>query len=98
MGTFDPETFLSQTIDAPNSTSYVPVPVGEYQAVIEKVEPRRWESRDGTSSGIALDIIWNIDDAKVKEHHVPGEKPKEGIEANIPSMMKVEDPSTQRRG
>jgi alkanesulfonate monooxygenase SsuD/methylene tetrahydromethanopterin reductase-like flavin-dependent oxidoreductase (luciferase family) len=29
-----------------------------------------------------------FDDAKVKEHHVPGEKPKEGIEANIPSMMK----------
>jgi alkanesulfonate monooxygenase SsuD/methylene tetrahydromethanopterin reductase-like flavin-dependent oxidoreductase (luciferase family) len=28
-----------------------------------------------------------FDDAKVKEHHVPGETPKEGIEANIPSMM-----------
>jgi len=29
-----------------------------------------------------------FDDAKVKEHHVPGETPKEGVEANIPSMMK----------
>jgi alkanesulfonate monooxygenase SsuD/methylene tetrahydromethanopterin reductase-like flavin-dependent oxidoreductase (luciferase family) len=29
-----------------------------------------------------------FDDAKVKEHHVHGETPKEGIEANIPSMMK----------
>jgi alkanesulfonate monooxygenase SsuD/methylene tetrahydromethanopterin reductase-like flavin-dependent oxidoreductase (luciferase family) len=28
-----------------------------------------------------------FDDAKVKEHHVPGEKPKEKLEDNIPSMM-----------
>jgi alkanesulfonate monooxygenase SsuD/methylene tetrahydromethanopterin reductase-like flavin-dependent oxidoreductase (luciferase family) len=29
-----------------------------------------------------------FDDAKVKEHHVPGETPKADVEANIPSMMK----------
>jgi alkanesulfonate monooxygenase SsuD/methylene tetrahydromethanopterin reductase-like flavin-dependent oxidoreductase (luciferase family) len=29
-----------------------------------------------------------FDDAKVREHHVPGEKPADDVEANIPSMMR----------
>jgi hypothetical protein len=29
-----------------------------------------------------------FDDAQVREHHVPGEKPSEDVEANIPSMMR----------
>ncbi len=29
-----------------------------------------------------------FDDAKVKEHHVPGETPSEDVDANIPSMMR----------
>ena len=38
-----------------------------------------------------LEEMWRFyarfDDAKIREHHVPGETPKEGVEANIPSMM-----------
>jgi alkanesulfonate monooxygenase SsuD/methylene tetrahydromethanopterin reductase-like flavin-dependent oxidoreductase (luciferase family) len=38
-----------------------------------------------------LEEMWRFyarfDDAKTREHHVPGETPKEGVEANIPSMM-----------
>jgi alkanesulfonate monooxygenase SsuD/methylene tetrahydromethanopterin reductase-like flavin-dependent oxidoreductase (luciferase family) len=39
-----------------------------------------------------MEEMWRFyarfDDAVVKEHHVHGETPKEGVEANIPSMMK----------
>jgi alkanesulfonate monooxygenase SsuD/methylene tetrahydromethanopterin reductase-like flavin-dependent oxidoreductase (luciferase family) len=38
-----------------------------------------------------MEEMWRFyarfDDAKVREHHVPGETPKEEVEANIPSMM-----------
>jgi hypothetical protein len=55
-----------QTTDA-MSTAPVPIDQGEYPAVIEKVDTRAWKARDGSSSGIALDITWNVDDAGVKE-------------------------------
>ena len=35
--------------------------------IIEKVAPRQWQSKDGTQSGIALDIIWLVEDAGVKQ-------------------------------
>lgn len=64
---FDPNTFMEMTTDAANSTVSVPVPAGEYVAFIEKVEARQWKKKDDPSvAGMALDIIWNIDDANVK--------------------------------
>lgn len=64
---FDPNQFLDMQITESNDTVIIPVPEGEYIAVVEKVEVRPWQSRDDSSkAGLALDIIWNIDDAAVK--------------------------------
>jgi len=67
MSTFDPATFLDMGLDEANSTVSTPVPEGEYQAVIDKVETRAWQGKaDPSKSGIALDIIWNVEDQGVK--------------------------------
>ena len=66
VGSFDPATFLDMQTTEPMSTAPVPIAQGEYPAVIEKVDTRAWKARDGSSSGIALDIVWNVDDAGVK--------------------------------
>jgi hypothetical protein len=67
MSQFDPNTFLEMTFDDANSTVAVPVPAGEYLAIVEKVEARPWQSKsDPSKSGMALDLTWNIDDANVK--------------------------------
>lgn len=65
---FSPEQFLDmQTTDA-NSTQSVPVPVGEYTALIDKVEVKSWQKRDDPSvGGLKLSMLWSIDDASVKE-------------------------------
>jgi hypothetical protein len=65
---FDPNTFLDITTEGANSTVSVPVPAGEYIAFIEDIKARAWTSKDDpTKAGMALDIIWNIDDAGVKQ-------------------------------
>lgn len=63
---FNPDEFLNATTSDSNDTKVVPVPVGEYMGVIDKVTPRQWQSKDGTQSGVALDIIWLVEDANVK--------------------------------
>lgn len=60
---FDAASFLASTVTDANDTKVVPVPVGEYVAVIEKVDIRPWTSRDGQKSGLALDVIHAIDDS-----------------------------------
>ena len=67
MSTFNPEQFLDQQITETNDTIVIPVPVGEYIAVATGVKCRPWQSKDGSQSGLALDITWEIDDASVKE-------------------------------
>lgn len=68
MSQFDPNTFLEMTTMDSNSTVQTPVPVGEYLAVVEKIEARPWKKKDDPSvGGMALDITWNIDDAGVKQ-------------------------------
>jgi len=67
MSTFDPAVFLDASLDEANSTVSTPVPEGEYQAVIDKVETRAWQGKkDPSQSGIALDLIWNVEDQGVK--------------------------------
>lgn len=63
---FDPTTFLNQTFDESNSTQSVPVPAGEYLAIADKVDLKTWQSRDGSSSGLKLEIVWDIQDDNVK--------------------------------
>lgn len=64
---FDPNSFLEMSTADANSTVSTPVPVGEFIAFIEKVEARSWQGKnDPSKAGIALDLIWNIDDQNVK--------------------------------
>lgn len=67
MGTFDPNTFLDTTLTEANATSATPVPVGEYIGVTEEPVVRNWTSKDGTKSGLALDVPISIDDPRVRE-------------------------------
>lgn len=65
---FDPTLFLDATSTEANDTKLIPVPVGEFTAVAEKVEVKTWASRnDPSKAGIKLVIDWSIDDASVKE-------------------------------
>jgi hypothetical protein len=66
MSNFDPASFLFATTEEASSTQSVPVPVGEYPAIITKVDARPWNSKDGTKSGLALDIIYELDDDALK--------------------------------
>lgn len=63
---FDPNTFLNQQFDEANDTKLVPCPTGEYLAVADKVEVKQWASKDGSSSGLKVEILWDIQDENVK--------------------------------
>jgi hypothetical protein len=63
---FDPQAFLDSSVTEANDTKVIPVPIGEYLGVIDKLVPRQWTSKDGTSSGLALDITWIVEDEEVK--------------------------------
>lgn len=65
--TFDPATFLNATYDEALDTKVVPCPVGEYLGLAEKVEVKQWASKDGSSSGLKLVILWDIQDENVKQ-------------------------------
>jgi hypothetical protein len=64
---FDAQSFLEATVTSSNDTKITPVPMGEYFGIIDKVSPRQWQSKDGSQSGIALDILWLVEDAGVKQ-------------------------------
>lgn len=64
---FDPQAFLDSSVTEANDTKVIPVPIGEYLGVIDKLVPRQWTSKDGTSSGLALDITWIVEDEEVKQ-------------------------------
>jgi len=65
---FNPDQFLDMQVTDSNDTKLVPVPVGEYTAVIEEVKCRQWQSKkDPSMSGLTLDMQWSVDDSAVKE-------------------------------
>ena len=65
---FNPDQFLDMQIEGQNDTKIVPVPAGEYTAMIEEVKVRQWQGKaDPSKSGLTLDVQWSIDDAAVKE-------------------------------
>jgi hypothetical protein len=63
---FDAQSFLDATVHTANDTKIIPVPVGEYFGIIDKIAARQWQSKDGTKSGLALDVTWLVEDAGVK--------------------------------
>jgi hypothetical protein len=65
---FNPEQFLELQVTDANSTKSTPCPVGEYIAIVESVKARQWTKKDDPSiGGMAVDIVWSIDDAGVKQ-------------------------------
>jgi hypothetical protein len=66
MSQFDPNAFLNATIEEANSTEMTPVPEGEYLAIADKVTVVPWQKKDGSDSGLKLQIIWDIQDENVK--------------------------------
>ena len=65
---FNPDQFLDMQVIEANSTEAIPVPDGEYIAVIGEVKCRPWQKKDDPSvAGLVLDLSWYIDDAAVKE-------------------------------
>lgn len=65
---FNPDQFLDMTVTDSNDTKTIPVPAGEYIAIVEEVKCRQWQSKkDPSLSGLTLDIQWSLDDAGVKE-------------------------------
>jgi len=59
MSQFDPDLFLSTQTASALDTQAVPVPEGEYNAVIKDVAARQ------VKDSIILDVRWAIDDANV---------------------------------
>lgn len=68
MSAFDPDSFLSQSVEGQNDTKLVPCPAGEYMAVVDSVSARQWQSKeDPTRSGVTLEVLWSIDDEGVRQ-------------------------------
>lgn len=59
MSTFDVNAFQNSQYAEASSTEYVPVPEGEYPAVIDKYAIRE------AKGNVILDLTWKIDDADV---------------------------------
>ena len=64
---FNPQEFMDASVSGANDTKVIPVPVGEYVAIITDVKPRQWQSKDGSTTGIAIDVTWDVDDQAVKD-------------------------------
>lgn len=63
---FNPEQFLDQVYEEANDTKTIPVPEGEYLALVDDVKARTWTSRDKMSSGISLDVVFDVQDENAK--------------------------------
>lgn len=66
MASFDPQAFLDSSVTESNDTVVIPCPIGEYTGIVDKLLPRTWQSKDGTQSGVAIDVLWLIEDNDVK--------------------------------
>ena len=63
---FDPATFLNTEVSEALDTKVVPCPVGEYLALADKIDVKTWSTKDGSKSGVKLEILWDIQDENVK--------------------------------
>jgi hypothetical protein len=67
MSMFDPAQFLDATTHEAGSTESVPIPEGEYPAIIKSITPRQWSKKDdSTVSGLAFDVLYEIEDDGLK--------------------------------
>ena len=63
---FDPATFLNTEVSEALDTKVVPCPVGEYLSLADKIDVKTWSTKDGSKSGVKLEILWDIQDENVK--------------------------------
>lgn len=64
---FSPEQFLDMQVTESNDTKIIPIPVGEYLAVIGEVKVLQWQKKDDPSqAGLKLQILWELDSPEVK--------------------------------
>ena len=63
MSEFDAESFMGREVNEHSETTYVPIPEGEYTALVERVTPRG-TTRNGS---VILDVHWAVDDEGVRE-------------------------------
>lgn len=63
---FDADAFLNSSISTANDTKVIPCPEGDFMGIIDKIQPRTWQSKDGTKTGITLDVTWLVEDAGAK--------------------------------
>lgn len=61
MSTFNPDQFMNTQIDGELSTKYEPIPVGDYQASIAKVESRLAGDKP------VLEVTWQTTDPRAVE-------------------------------
>ena len=67
MSIFDPDQFANMTVMEANSTVSTPCPAGEYLAIVKEFKARQWKKKDDPSVvGMALDILWSVEDQAVK--------------------------------
>lgn len=55
--TFDPQEFMNATVDGANDTHYVPIPEGDYTAVVEAVTDPSLTDK----GNMFMHVLWSID-------------------------------------
>lgn len=64
MSLFNPDTFLNSTFTDANDTQYIPVPEGEWQATVDKVEAKVVGQENPRP---VLNVIWKVTDPAVQQ-------------------------------
>ena len=80
------ETFLNTAVENEMETELLPVPEGEYRAVVAKIDLRSFDIKRGDragQTGYALDLTWEIQDDQVKEDIGRVPKPRQSIMLDI---------------
>jgi hypothetical protein len=66
-GVFDPQAFLTQQTDGTMDTRFDPVEVGDYTAVITKVDTRQFQgTKDPSKTYTSMDVTWDIESPEQK--------------------------------
>lgn len=86
--TLDPNAFLSMTVDGANSTQLELIEEGDYTAQIISVEARKIDFRSGEragTSGVGIDIIWEVTDEEVRKKLGYTPKPRQSMILDLTS-------------
>jgi hypothetical protein len=60
-GTFDPAQFLATSFEGEMNTKIIPIPEGEFAAVIKDINVR------ATDKSVVMDVTWGVDDETVRK-------------------------------